>query len=218
MKNNSGAQVIFVMLLCAGALCVSGCAKREIRNVNSKGKNIICFGDSITLGYGVEQEESYPAALAKITPYPVINAGVDGDTTARAAKRFAPDVLEKDPLLVIIELSANDFLKKIPMETTLQELGDMIDKAHAKGAMVAVVDISAGMFMREYRKNLGRLAREKDAIFIPAILSGILTNPSLKSDYIHPSAAGYKIIAQKIRRAISPYLTKNSLIKEKAEK
>jgi len=41
-------------------------SRREIKNISSKGKNIICFGDSITFGYGVNPGEDYPAALAKL--------------------------------------------------------------------------------------------------------------------------------------------------------
>jgi lysophospholipase L1-like esterase len=73
------------------------------------------------------------------------------------------------------------------------------------------VDISAGLLLGEYRHQFSRLARRKNVIFIPAILSGIVTNPSLKSDFLHPNASGYDMIAQKIYRTISPYLQKNRL-------
>jgi lysophospholipase L1-like esterase len=87
----------------------------------------------------------------------------------------------------------------------------MIDQIQAKGAMVAVVDISAGMFLREYRRALKRLARDKEAIFVPGILSKIITTPSLKSDFMHPNAEGYKLIAQRVLAAIKPALKENSL-------
>ena len=62
-------------------------------------------------------------------------------------------------------------------------------------------------------------ADEKDTIFIPGILNGIITNPSLKSDFLHPNAKGYKIIAQKIYRDILPYLKQNKqLLEKKKEK
>ncbi len=64
-------------LACSCVLGSLGCAKKEIINLNSKGKNIICFGDSVSFGYGVNQGEDYPSALAKLVGYPVINAGVD---------------------------------------------------------------------------------------------------------------------------------------------
>jgi lysophospholipase L1-like esterase len=72
--------------------------------------------------------------------------------------------------------------------------------------MTAIVDISAGFFMREYRLRLAELARQTGSIFVPAVLNGILTNPSMKSDFMHPNAHGYKIVAQRVYCAIKPYL------------
>ncbi len=80
---------------------LTGCAKREIKNIDSKGKNIVCFGDSVTFGYGAEPGGDYPSALTKMISIPVINAGIDGDTSTEALKRIKFDVLGRDPLLVI---------------------------------------------------------------------------------------------------------------------
>ncbi|MDD5166965.1 MAG: GDSL-type esterase/lipase family protein [Candidatus Omnitrophica bacterium] len=183
-----------------------GCAKQEVKNEDSKGKNIVCFGDSITFGYGVSSGEDYPSALAKLVKIPVINKGIDGDTSTEALKRLDSDVLDREPLLVLIEFCGNDFLRKVPKEITLKNIGEMVDRIQAHGAMVAVIDVSAGMFLSEYRSAFHRLAKEKKALFIASILNGIITNPSLKSDFLHPNQRGYKIIAQNIYLAIKPYI------------
>jgi len=216
MKKNSLQLKIIICFLFA--ILLSACVKREIKNLNSQGKNIICFGDSITFGYGANPGEDYPTALAKMVTLPVINAGIDGDTTTEALPRLGSDVLERDPLLVIVEFSGNDFLRKIPKEVTVANIQEMVEKIQAQGAMVAIADISAGMFLREYRSALAKLARTKDAIFIPAILSGIITNPSMKSDFFHPNANGYQMIAGRIQRAILPYLEKNALLNSPSKK
>lgn len=187
-------------------LFLSGCARPKIKNVGSKGKNIICFGDSITFGYGVKPGEDYPTALAALVSQPVINAGIDGDTSSEALKRLGPDALEREPLVLIIEFSGNDFLRKTPLQITVSNTREMIRRAQEKGAIVAIADISAGLFMRDYRIALGKLAREEGAIFVPGILSGIVTNPSMKSDFLHPNNYGYKVVARRIYRAIRPYL------------
>jgi len=207
-------KLLLIALLGYCLIALGGCAKREIKNLDSKGVNIICFGDSITFGYGVEPGEDYPSALAKLMSIPVINMGIDGDTSSEAVKRIETDVLDRNPLLVLIEFGGNDFLRRIPKETTLSNVAEMIERIQARGAMVAIVDISAGMFLVEYRKAFSKLAREKEAIFIPSILSGIITNPSFKSDFIHPNANGYKIVAQRIYRSILPYLNQNTLLKQ----
>ena len=198
-----------VKIICgitAAVFIVSGCAKQEIKNVGSKGTCIVCFGDSITLGYGSTPQKNYPSYLGKLVTIPVINAGIDGDTTVDALIRMEEDVLSENPRLVIIEFGGNDFLKKIPISRTLQNLETMIDIAHSKGAMVALVDISAGMFFGEYRSAYAKIAQKKNVIFIPSILKGIITNPSFKSDFLHPNEAGYELVAQRIYRVISPFL------------
>jgi len=207
MKNK------LLLLVFGSALCLSifsfGCVKREIANLGSKGKNIICFGDSITFGYGVNPGEDYPTALANLAPQSVINSGVDGDTTFDGLKRIDADALQKDPYLVIVEFSGNDFLKKIPKEDTFKNIAKMIDKVQAAGAIAAIADVSAGMFFRDYRVGLSRLAQEKKAIFIPSLLKGIITTPNLKSDFLHPNAEGYKVIARRVHDGIKPYLKEN---------
>jgi lysophospholipase L1-like esterase len=194
---------------------LSGCAKKEIKNIASRGTNIICFGDSITFGYGVQPGEDYPSTLAKLIKTPVINAGIDGDTTTEALKRLKSDCLERQPLLVIIEFGGNDFLRGIPRNVTLNNIQEMVQKVQQAGAMAAIADISAGMFMADYRSSLKKLARQEDAIFIPSILSGIITNPQMKSDFMHPNAEGYKLVAQKISRFIEPSLKENKYLKNK---
>jgi len=193
-------------------IVLNGCVKREIKNIDARGESIVCFGDSITFGYGANPEEDYPSALAKMVKVQVINAGIDGDTTSEALKRVKSDVLDRSPFLVIIEFSGNDFLRKIPKEVTLNNIRAMVEQIQAKGAMVGIVDISAGMFLAEYRKDFFKLAREKETIIIPHILSGIITNPRMKSDFLHPNAQGYQMIAQRIYRAIKPYLEQNSTL------
>lgn len=204
-------KFLVIALLSYSVIALGGCAKQEIKNIDSKGKNIICFGDSITFGYGVGLGQDYPSVLSKMLGRQVINAGEDSDTTVDALKRLKTDVLNKEPLLVIVELSGNDFIQKIPLEDSLANINKIVDSIQSKGAMVAIVDISAGLFLRKYRLELGKIAREKKAIFIPAILRRIITNPNMKSDFLHPNEEGYKLIAQRIYQVIEPYLKQNSL-------
>jgi acyl-CoA thioesterase-1 len=192
----------------------SGCAKKEITNIGSKGKNIICFGDSITWGYGVSPGEDFPSALAKTTSIPVINSGLDGDTSVSALQRLESDVLRRDPLLVIIEFGGNDFLRKISLQETTNNIEAMIKKIQSKGAMVALADIHAGFIMTDYAKEFKRLSQKYNTIFLGHLLKGIITNPQLKSDFLHPNYEGYKLIAQRVHRIILPCLVRNSIVRK----
>lgn len=211
-KNSPQKKALLISCLLLSLIFLTGCAKRKIANIDSKGTTIVCFGDSITYGYGAGPGEDYPTALAKLVKAPVINSGIDGDTTTEASMRFKNDALDRDPLLILIEFGGNDFLRKTPMDVTISNVRQMIEQAQEKGAMVALVDISAGLFLRDYRVAFKKLAHEKNAIFIPQILNKIVTNPSLKSDFLHPNAKGYQLVAQRIYCAIEPYLRKDILL------
>ena len=195
-----------MVLLGFGLVGISACAKKEIKNIDSEGEELICFGDSITFGYGVKPGEDYPTLLSKMTNMPVINAGLDGDTSITALKRIKADVLDRKPFLVLVEFCGNDFLKDVPQDATINNIREMVLKIQKEGAITAIVDVSAGLFLRDYRVKFSKLAEETGSIFVPAVLSGIITNPSMKSDFMHPNPQGYKIIAERIYRAINPYL------------
>jgi lysophospholipase L1-like esterase len=199
-------RILITFLLIA--ICILSCDRGyPIKNLNSQGKNIICFGNSITKGEGVSPGKDYPAILSYLLERKVINAGVSGDTTITALERLERDVLKKDPYLVIVELGGNDFLQKISKKVILKNLEEIILRIQEKGAMVAIVDVSCGIIMSAYKKDIESLARRTGSIFIPDVLENILNNPSLKYDIIHPNDKGYKIIAHRIYKKIKKYIT-----------
>lgn len=183
-----------------------GCARYEVKNIYSPGEEIVCFGDSITAGSGVSKKESYPYLVSELLGLPVINAGRSGDTSSDGLKRLEEEVLTYQPRLVIIEFGGNDFLRKLPLSQTVDNIRKITEAIQAKGAMVAIADVSSGMIMQNYRKRYKKLAVQTQAIFIPNLFKGIFTNPSLKSDPLHPNAEGHRLIAERIYSAIKPYL------------
>jgi acyl-CoA thioesterase-1 len=209
-KHNSVVAGIYLLVL---ACVFSGCTRSNIANLESEGKNIICFGDSITIGFGAENGQDYPAALSKMTNVPVVNAGINGDTSREAIRRIDTDVLQKEPLLVIIEFGGNDFLNKTPVQETMNNIEEMIKIIQAKGAMVAIADISTFLVMSDYGKEFKRLSQKYRTILIPGILNGIITDPQLKSDFVHPNSKGYQLIAHRVYRGIIPYLNQNAILR-----
>lgn len=191
-----------------------GCAGQRISNVDSRGSNIVCFGDSITLGSAVPAGQRYPDFLAKMTGIRVVNSGINDDTTDQALQRVKTDVLDHDPLLVIMEFGGNDFFGKKPAEETARNMEEMIKAVRSSGAMVAVIDVSAIMIMEEYGRIFRELCSRYNAIFIPQVLVDIYTDPRLKGpDMVHPNAKGNQIIAHRVYRAILPYLNRNAMFK-----
>ena len=193
------------LFACLAALLLCGC-EAKIRNANSPGETIICFGDSITYGTGADKGEDYPSLLSDLLRRDLINAGVAGDTTREALARLDSDVLELNPYLVIVEFGGNDFLERLPKQETLSNMKEIISRIHESGAIVALCDVSGSVIMSGYREDYRKLARETGSIFIPRLMQGILVNPAFKYDEIHPNSKGYKIIAEKIHRAVGKYV------------
>jgi acyl-CoA thioesterase-1 len=200
------SRLLFSCAILFSLFITFGCARYEVKNIDSIGSQIICFGNSITAGSGVSEKETYPYLLSELLDYAVINAGRPGEVSSDGLRRLENDVLVYQPRLVIIEFGGNDFLRKLPLSETIDNIRIITEAIQANGAMVAIADVSSGMIMKDYRNSYKRLARQAGAIFIPNLLKGIITNPSLKSDYIHPNAEGQRIIAERIYQAIKPYL------------
>jgi lysophospholipase L1-like esterase len=94
-----------------------------IKNIHPFGKNIICFGDSLTFGTGAKEGLDYPSQLSQMISQPIINAGVPGDTTASALARLQKDVLSKSPHIVLITLGGNDLKNRVSKDEAFANSG-----------------------------------------------------------------------------------------------
>ena len=177
----------------------------EIRNNKNTNWHIVVFGDSLSEGRGAEHSESYPALLEKSLGRPVINLGRSGETAVGAAERIE-EVLEENPYMVLLEFGGNDLMKSVPFDQTVSAMREMTQAVQRAGAIVVIVDTGGSGLMRRYSKAYKKLAKEEGAVFVPGILDGIFGKRNLMSDQIHPNAAGYKIVAEKVEKAITPYL------------
>ena len=156
------------------------------------------FGDSLTAGYGSSPGEDYPSRLSSILGVTVINAGVSGDTTDMALARLDTDVLSRDPRIVIVGLGGNDFLRGVPISATEANLRTIIQKIHGAGAMIMLIGYRFPSLQVNYQTMYARVASEERCLLISGVLKGIWTDPSLKSDEIHPNARGYQMVAERI--------------------
>ena len=194
--------VIFILLL-------SGCggeSYQAIRNLESAGEAIVCFGDSLTEGVGAGGGEDYPSELSRQIGFPVLNAGRRGDTTAQALERLSGAVLTRNPRLVIVLLGGNDFLRQVPRSESRKNLTEIVRRVQAGGAMVAIAGIRLGVFIDEFDAIYEDISKEFGTLYIPRVMQGILTDGKLKSDGIHPNGAGYRLMAERIAAQIKPLL------------
>ena len=170
----------------------------HVANLDSRGTNVIAFGDSLTAGYGAQPGEDYPSKLSAMIGTDVINTGVSGDTTESALARINDDVLARDPRIVIVGLGGNDFLQSVPLATTERNLRAAVRAIHGAGAMVVLLGFKFPSLSANYESMYAKVARDERCLLVPDLLDGILANPSMKSDEIHPNARGYELMAERI--------------------
>jgi len=202
----SAARCATALALAAVLASCGGDEYRTIRNLASRGTTLVCFGDSLTQGTGAGPGEDYPSLLAAALPIPVVNAGAAGETTADGLRRLERDVLSQDPRLVLIFFGGNDFLRRVPPEQTRRNLEAMVERVQGAGAIVVLVGIKAGLLADETGPLYEAVARDRGILYIPDALGGILSDPRLKSDQVHPNGAGYRRLADRLLARLKPLL------------
>jgi acyl-CoA thioesterase-1 len=181
------------------AAAVTGCGRSGVKMERLPADAVIlAFGDSLTFGTGAATERSYPAQLEKLVNRKVVAAGVPGEVSAAGLARL-PSVLEQvQPKLVILCHGGNDFLRQLGEAQAANNIRAMIKLARERGAAVALIGVpKPGLFPSQagiYSDIGGEFAIPVDN----ASIKSILTDNALKSDLIHPNAAGYARLAQAV--------------------
>ncbi len=179
-----------------------------IQNIDSSGKNIIAFGDSLVKGVGSTSDNDFVSVLSRKIERPIINLGTSGDTTADALKKVK-SVLMLDPKIVIILVGGNDFLQQVPPETTFANLRQIVTQIQSHGSAVLLLGVRGGFITDIYAEEYEKIARQLRTGYVPNVLDGLLGNKSLMYDTIHPNDAGYQIIADKIEPVLADMLNRN---------
>ena len=176
-----------------------------ITNIDSTGTDIIAFGDSLIEGVGATEGMALPDQLSQKLGHPVINAGIAGETTRDGLARI-DEVLEgTNPRIIFLSLGGNDFLKKIPRDETKQNLGRLIDKMQARGAIVVLLGVRSGIIGGGFDDEFEALVEQHGTLYVEDILSGIFGDSRSMSDPVHPNDRGYGIIADRIVETLSDH-------------
>jgi acyl-CoA thioesterase I len=179
---------------------------------------IIAFGDSLTAGLGLPQEQSFPAQLeaalkARGTEATVINAGVSGDTAAAGLARLdwaMPD----DASAVIVELGANDALQGLDPAATKATLEKIITELKARGLPILLAGMEAPRnlgqdYVDQFRALYADLAQRYDLILYPFFLDGVALDDNYTlGDGLHPNAEGVARIVDGILPKVEELLAK----------
>jgi len=177
--------------------------KTSTHTTLSSNDTILAFGDSLTYGHGVSHDKSYPAILSSLTGHKVINAGNNGETSADGLRRL-PKLLEDSSIkLMILCFGGNDIIEHQSIETLKSNLKKMIRMAKAKEIDVLLISIPNLSFFGLSSLDIYKeIAEEENVPLIKGMLADIFSQPSLKSDQVHPNALGYKQIAEEIYQVL----------------
>lgn len=181
-------------------------------------KVILFYGNSLTAGYGLDENESFPSRIEdKIDsldlPYTVVNAGLSGETTSGGLKRI-DWVMKQKVDIFFLELGANDMLRGLPIEETRKNLAEIISIVQSKNP-----DVKIGLcemmappnmgddYVNEFTKIYKDLAATPGVEFIPFFLEGVAGHEDLLlKDGKHPNANGQKIVAENIWKSLEKML------------
>ena len=197
---------------------------RESTQINkpamkTKNKTILCFGNSLTAGYGLDEDEAWPALMQErldslSLPFTVVNAGLSGETTAGGLNRI--DWVLRQPVdIFFLELGANDMLRGLDVTKTEENLDSILIKVHEKYPGIPIV--LAGMlsppnmgkeYINAYNTTFPALARKHKASLIPFFLDKVAGIKELNiPDGLHPNQEGSKIILETVWQQMEPLVS-----------
>jgi lysophospholipase L1-like esterase len=184
---------------------IASCSQRKSRGqAVPPGAMVLALGDSLTFGTGATPETSYPAVLAGLSGWKVVNAGVPGDTSAQALERTPALLQVHQPVLVLLSVGGNDLLRGLPEADTRANLQRICELARDAGSQVLLIAVprpsAVGAFVGLLSDH-PMYAEVAAALQLPLQAQGwatVLADQSLRSDRIHANARGYAQMARSV--------------------
>jgi acyl-CoA thioesterase-1 len=169
---------------------------------------IVALGDSLTVGVGLLERESFPSLLQEKLdengyPYEMVNSGVSGDTSAGGLRRL-DWALDGDVRILILELGANDGLRGLSVDDMKQNLTTIITRARERNIVVILAGMEAPPnygpeYVQRFRTAFREVAGRERVLLIPFLLDKVAGVPTLnQADGIHPNAEGMRIVAETV--------------------
>jgi len=185
----------------------------------ARAETILVWGDSLSAGYGLEKGREWPALLqtrlhAEGFRHVVVNASVSGETSSGGRTRLPAALAEHSPTLMILALGANDGLRGLKPQLLADNLGAMIDAAHAAGARVLLVGMRmppnyGPAYTRRFAEVFADVAAAKQVPLEPFLMDGFADQPELfLPDGIHPTAQAQPLILDTVWAKLRPMLAR----------
>lgn len=207
---NIRTPVLLSVFLAALLAFLGGCGQEKPRQPSiPPGAAVLAIGNSITYGTGAEKGMDYPARLAVITGWSIHNHGIPGDTAAGVDERIAVALNDTQPVLVLLEIGGNDFLRKTPEAEVKERIRATLKQIQSRGIPVALVAVPQFSPLGAVLGRLpdaplyAELAREENVAVVRDVLADVLSEDDLKADAIHPNGPGYLRVAEGIADALT---------------
>jgi len=217
------SRILSILLLILSSACTK--ENKSIKNIehittqkdNKNTLKILAIGDSLTAGYGVSEDQSYPKLLEKKlndskTPVIITNAGVSGNTSAQILNRLEWILSQDNYDVVLLCSGANDGLRRLSIESLYTNLENTVKLIKERNIRVFLLGMKIPTnFSIKYRKEFENtyqvLQKKYDLPFFEFLLKDVVTKPEYNlEDMIHPNPKGYEIIAQNLYDFLKPLL------------
>jgi acyl-CoA thioesterase-1 len=179
---------------------------------------LVCFGDSLTAGFGTDPGQSYPDYLQADLDtmgykYRVVNEGVSGNTTKDGVERLNSIVALK-PAVVVVEFGGNDGLRGLRIEDSRKNLDTIVATLKASGTKVVLAGITLPPnygpdYIKQFDATYTLLAKKYQVPMLPFLLNGVFgVDGMMQADRTHATASGNKVVAKNVLPLVLPLLKK----------
>jgi acyl-CoA thioesterase-1 len=187
-------------------------------NSQDKRPLVVCFGDSLTAGYGTEAGQTYPDYLqaeldSRGYKYRVVNAGISGNTTKDGLERVN-NIIAMKPAVVIVEFGGNDGLRGLRIEDTRANLDRILQSLKSSETKIVLAGITLPPdygpdYIKQFNTTYSLLAQKYHVPMLPFLLKGVFgVDGMMQPDRTHATASGNRVVAENVLPLVTPLLTK----------
>lgn len=184
-----------------------------LHSIAATSKKLLIAGDSLSAGYGLTLEQSWPVLLqqqlsARQSPWHIHNASISGETSAGVLARLPALLSKHKPDVVLIEIGGNDGLRGFPpakLRQNLQQIITLIQQQQVEPILMQIrIPPNYGpRYTEQFEAIYPTLAKENGIRLWPFFMDQIAINPELmQPDGIHPNAKAQPIIRDFVARLI----------------
>jgi acyl-CoA thioesterase-1 len=200
-----GVTILFALFLLSTPVMAAGT------------RTLLVMGDSLAAGYHLPANQGWVELTARQMKnshpaWRVVNASISGETTAGGAARIAAILAREHPVVVVLELGANDGLRGLPLAQTREHLETMVNAAQSAGAKVLLIGMRlppnyGRAYARDFEALFRDVADKHDTAYLPFLLAPIANErTAFQEDNLHPVAAVQPRLRDHVWPALKPLL------------